>query len=53
MPVAFCKEIFSCKLVCKDEVSGPRNVDKSLPIGRQAAGCTNKEVRSLASGFFV
>jgi hypothetical protein len=32
MPVAFCKVIFSCKLVCKDEVAGPRNVGCPLPI---------------------
>lgn len=45
MPVVFCKEIFSCKLVCKDEVSGRRNVGR-IPKGRPKRLCLQDKLVS-------
>ncbi len=35
MPVAFCKETYSSKLVLKDVVSGSRNVTESSPRNQE------------------
>lgn len=53
MPVAFRKAIFSCKLVCKDEVAGPRNVGDSPWVVRYSpvASATNGlNIRSILLG---